>query len=288
MNVDVCNVTKRYDQDTVLDNVSFRLNGPQIYGLLGRNGAGKTTFMDIMAGNTLASSGNVLINGEEPFDNEGVNATICLIKENNNFKRDLKIKEILRVFSFFYPNWDQPLADQLIQEYQLKPHAKVKTLSKGMESALGIIVGLASKAPITIFDEPYIGLDAAARKNFYMKMLEEFENEKRMIIFSTHLIDEVSLMFHEVLILQEGRLVLQESAEVLRQRSCAVSGSVLDVEAFIKDKEVIETKQLAGTMTAYIFGNIKEAKKQGFHVEGIPIQELMIHLTEKGKGASMK
>lgn len=95
-----------------------------------------------------------------------------------------------------------------------------------MVSALGVIVGLASKAPITIFDEPYIGLDAAARRKFYDILLEEYEKEKRIIIFSTHLIDEVSLLFEEVLIIQDGQLVLQEEADLLRTNTCAVTGTV--------------------------------------------------------------
>src|SRR5699024_11812363 len=99
-------------------------------------------------------------------------------------------------------------------------------LSKRMESALVIIVGISSKAPITIFDEPYIGLDAAARKKFYEILLEEYEVEKRTIIFSTHLIDEVSLLFEEVLILQDGNLVLKEEADVLRTNTYAVSGEI--------------------------------------------------------------
>src|SRR5690625_7536679 len=101
---------------------------------------------------------------------------------------------------------------------------KGKALSEGMVLALGIIVGLECKAPITIFDEPYIGLDAAARKKFYEILLEEYEAEKRTIIFSTHLIVEVSLLFEEVLILQDGKLVLKEEADVLRTNTYAVSG----------------------------------------------------------------
>src|SRR5690625_4721155 len=122
--------------------------------------------MEILSGHILSSSGEILIDGENPFDNQHLTESICLIKEGDNFKDDLKIKHVLKIYSYFYPTWDQALADELIDIYQLNKQSKVKTLSKGMESALGIIVGLASKAPITIFDEPYIGLDAAARKQF--------------------------------------------------------------------------------------------------------------------------
>ncbi|MFB4169991.1 ABC transporter ATP-binding protein [Virgibacillus sp. JSM 102003] len=284
MKIEVKNVSKKYKDTNALDNISFELNQPKIYGLLGRNGAGKTTFMEILSGQILASEGKILIDGEHPFDNQRITESICLIKEGNNFKKDLKVKNVLRIYSYFYPTWDQELADELIAEYNLNLNAKVKTLSKGMESSLGIIVGLASKAPITIFDEPYIGLDAAARKKFYEILLEEYETEKRTVIFSTHLIDEVSLMFEEVLILQDGNLVLKEEAEELRNNTCAVSGTIQDVEDFVKDKEVIQSKNLAGMMTAYVYGSIEQAKTAGLSAEGIPIQELMIYLTER-KGA---
>ena len=285
MKIEVKNLSKKYKDKYALNNVSFTLNEPKIFGLLGRNGAGKTTFMDILSGQILASSGEILIDGENPFDNQRLTESICLIKEGDNFKKELKVKNILKIYSFFYPNWDQRLAEQLIKEYNLNLNSKIKSLSKGMESALGITVGLASKAPITIFDEPYIGLDAPSRKKFYEIMLEEYQDEKRTIIFSTHLIDEVSLLFEEVLILREGSLVLQEESELLRDNTIAVSGTIEEVEAFLSGKEVIEKKQLVGMMTAYVYGTVEEAKMHGLNVEGVPIQELMIYLTQRKKGA---
>lgn len=283
MKIEVKNLTRKYGDKYALKNLSFTLDEPKIYGLLGRNGAGKTTFMDILAGQMLATGGEVYIDGEKPFDNRRLTESVCLIKEGNNFKDDLKVKTTLKLFSMFYPNWDWKLADELLEVYQLDKNTKIKAMSKGMESALGIIVGLSSKAPITVFDEPYIGLDAAARKQFYDILLKEYEKEKRTIIFSTHLIDEVSLLFEEILIIQDGELLLQEEADELRHNTCAVSGSVDDVEAFIADKKIIMKKQLAGMMTAYIYSDMNTAKKSGLAVEGIPVQELMIYLTDGKK-----
>lgn len=281
MKIEVNQLTKAYGKTFALNQVSFILDQPKIYGLLGRNGAGKTTFMEILAGHILPTAGQININGKNPFDDEKLASSICLMKEGNNFDKELKVKQILKLYSFFYPNWDMDLAMNLVTAYNLNLNAKVKTLSKGMESALSITVGIASKAEVTIFDEPYIGLDAAARKKFYEVLLEEYEKYKRMIIFSTHLIDEVSLLFEEILILNEGKLILQEEAEHLRAKTCAVSGSVNEVEQFIANKKVLHTKVLAGTMLAYIYGNANEAMEAGLKAEGIPIQELMIYLTER-------
>ncbi|WP_330949679.1 ABC transporter ATP-binding protein [Virgibacillus sp. MG-45] len=285
MKIEVKNLQKQYGKTLALDDISFTLEEPKIYGLLGRNGAGKTTFMEILSGQILSSGGEIRIDGEKPFDNQRLTESICLIQEGNNFKRDLKLKQVLRIYAAFYPTWDNDLAFQLMEEYQLDANKKVKSLSKGMESALGIIVGLASKAPITIFDEPYIGLDAAARKKFYQILLEAYEDEKRTIIFSTHLIDEVSLLFEEILILEQGKLLLQADADQLRDKACAVTGPVHQVEQFIAGKEVIKKKKLAGMMTAYLYQNAEVAKETGLKVESIPIQDLMIYLTEAKKGA---
>src|SRR5699024_188869 len=147
-----------------------------------------TTFMEILSGQILANSGQITIDGENPFDNQRLTESICLIKEGNNFKKDLKVKNVLKIYSFFYPTWDQELADKLIDIYKIKLKAKLKTARSGMELALGNIFGLACKAPIKSFDEVYIGREAAAWKKFYEILLEEYEAENRTTIFSTHLI----------------------------------------------------------------------------------------------------
>src|SRR5699024_4115682 len=161
--------------------------------------------MRLLAGHFTKSSGEIEINQQSPFNNYGLMKDVCLIMESNNFYEKFTVRDILSISAKFYPNWDQPYAEELRQIFHLKPKQKVKTLSKGMHSALGIIVGLASNAPITIFDEPYIGLDASFRSTFYDLLLESFEENPRLIILSTHLIDEVSKLFEEVVIIQEGK-----------------------------------------------------------------------------------
>ncbi|MCT2534406.1 ABC transporter ATP-binding protein [Aquibacillus koreensis] len=285
MKIEVNNLTKLYKGKKALDQLSFSLDEPKIYGLLGRNGAGKTTFMQILAGLLLPTSGSLLVDGEAPFDKQRLTESMCLIKEGDNFKKDLKIKNVLTIASMFYPTWDQELARQLLEEFSLQENMKVKGLSKGMESALGIIVGLASKAPITMFDEPYIGLDASARSRFYELLVESYQKEKRTIIFSTHLIDEVSLLFEEVLIFDDGKLIVQEEPDQLRDTCFSISGPASLLEDYISGKWVVHTQRLAGNMTATVIGLDKhEAQANGFQVEGVSMQQLMIYLTSKQGG----
>ncbi|MFP7255131.1 ABC transporter ATP-binding protein [Virgibacillus sp. 7505] len=272
---------KEYKTATALKGIDLRISEPKIYGLLGRNGAGKTTFMQLLAGYDKPSSGDLRINGMKPFDNRAVTENTCLIKEADNFKKELTVQQVLKIASMLYCNWDKKLAADLLEGFDLDKRRRVKSLSKGMESALGIIVGLASKAPVTMLDEPYIGLDAASRAYFYEVLLEEFQSNPRIIILSTHLIDEVSSLFEEVIIFNKGSILLHKSAEELRAQSFCISGPAAQVKAFTDGKQIIKEKSFAGTSQAYLLSTEAPALTGDLTVSGVPLQDMMVHLTEK-------
>ncbi|WP_231686821.1 ATP-binding cassette domain-containing protein [Bacillus sp. JCM 19034] len=149
-------VSKSYEKKYALKDVNLELTPNKIYGLLGRNGAGKTTMLQLLSGHILPDQGRILINGQEPFNNKKALDQICFISESGNFKQRLKIKNALKIASLYYPNWSNDVALRLLDVFELNQELNVKGLSKGMESALGIIIGLASRSPITIFDEPIL------------------------------------------------------------------------------------------------------------------------------------
>jgi ABC-2 type transport system ATP-binding protein len=287
MKIEAINITKKYGQKEALKDLSMVIEENKIYGLLGKNGAGKTTFMQLLAGHILSTSGKVLIDGQEPFNNRNVLKEMCLISESSNFKKRLKIKDVLKIASLFYPNWSQESADRLLKEFNLEKSMNTKGLSKGMESALGITIGLSSRAKITIFDEPYIGLDASARYKFYDLLLAEYEEKPRTFILSTHLIDEVSRLFEEVILLRDGQLLLQLQTDEMKEKSIIVSGKSEVVEAYSKGKNVIRETSMMGRKTAMLFGevyNLTEARELGLEAERGNIQELMVHLSEHTGG----
>lgn len=287
MNITCESVSRTYGKTLALKEVSLHVKENTICGLLGRNGAGKTTLMHLLTGQLLPSSGNVLIDGKAPFENREILKHLCFIKESGNFKPNFKVNETLNLASFFYPHWDQEKAEDLLKQFHLNPRKSVKSLSKGMESALGIIIGLASRAPITIFDEPYIGMDAVARQHFYNLVLEEYTAHPRTFILSTHLIDEISNLFEDVIILQDGEIVLHEMAENLRNYGFAVSGEASVVDTFCEGKNVLHSEAFGGMKKAAFYNknyNQKEADFFGLTLEPLPIQDLMIHLTSTMKG----
>lgn len=285
MNVNISGLTKVYGKKRALDGINLQLEENKIYGLLGRNGAGKTTLMQILAGQIMPTGGSVLINNQKPFENQEITESICLINESENFKKGLKIKDILKIANYFYPNWSRETAEKLLEDFYLNENMKIKTLSKGMESALGITVGLASRSPITIFDEPYIGLDAAARSKFYDLLLAAYEEYPRTFILSTHLIDEITRLLEEVLIVSEGRLLMQKNTDELREESFVVNGSSAAVSEFVKNKNVVYRKSFGSMEQAVLYGeNRMEANEAGLQVEHVPVQDLMVYLTAKPKG----
>ncbi|WP_079708813.1 ABC transporter ATP-binding protein [Paraliobacillus ryukyuensis] len=282
MKIEVINLSKRYGKKTALQNLNFLIEEPKIYGLLGKNGAGKTTFMELLSGLMRASSGELLVDGVTPFDNQRMMENICFVGEANNFKKELKVKHVLNINRLFYPTWDHSLAEELIANFNLDMDTKVKALSKGMESALGIVVGLASKAAITIFDEPYIGLDASSRSYFYELLIEHYDKYPRTIILSTHLIDEVSALFEEVIILENGQLLLKEEAETLRESCFSISGERQEINNFTAEKKVIYQKDFMNERTVVLLDEDRTTiENAGFSIHTVSLQDLIVYLTDK-------
>ena len=282
--VEARDVTKSYGKTLALDRVSFRLKEGGIYGLLGRNGAGKTTLMNILTAQWFATSGEVRLFGENPYENDRVLRRVCFIKESQIYPKSLRVKDVFDLSASFFPNWDRTYADALAREFGLPPDRRMGKLSRGMLSTAGIIVGLASRAELTIFDEPYLGLDAAARRLFYDRLLADYAEHPRTIVFSTHLIDEVSRLLSHVLMIDGGKLVADEDADVLRASAFTVEGRTDEVDAFAAGRSVLHRETLGGISRVIVRGEPdaeakRQAERRGLAVGPVSLQELFIRLT---------
>ncbi|KRG12266.1 ABC transporter ATP-binding protein [Lederbergia galactosidilytica] len=284
--IDIQQLSMTYDDDSkVINDINLSIKENKIYGLLGRNGAGKTTLMKLITAQIFSTDGVLRVFGEHPYENQQVLEKICFIKESQKYPDNYRVRDVLEVSASLFKNWDQEYALKLVKEFDLPLKKRVKKLSRGMHSAVGIIVGLASRAPLTIFDEPYLGLDAVARKIFYDQLITDFGNHPRTIILSTHLIDEVSNLLEHVIVIDRGNIIIDRDSEELRGLAYTVTGLAAQVTSFVKGKEVIQEERMGGTMTATLIGdensNEQSAAKQwGLGVSPVSLQQLIVYLTK--------
>jgi ABC-2 type transport system ATP-binding protein len=280
--VEVRQLTKSYGGVTAVDQVSFSIEADKIYGLLGRNGAGKTTIMRILTAQEFATGGDVRVFGEAPYENSRVLSQICFVKDSQKYPKSYRVIDVLEQAALFFPHWDREYAFALIEDFRLPLNQRMSALSRGMLSAAGSIVGLASRAPLTIFDEPYLGLDAVARGLFYDRLLEDYTEHPRTVLLSTHLIDEVSRLLEHILVIDQGRLLLDVEAEALRGRAFAVVGPAATVDTFTAGKDVLVRQPLGGLVSATVMGTAEDRKRAqalGLEVVPVSLQQLIVHLT---------
>lgn len=241
-------ITKKYGKKEVLHKVDLELEPGKIYGLIGRNGAGKTTLLSIMSAQNPTTQGQVLL-GETPvWENQEALKHIYFSREinpNSTVYSGLKVKEHLKIAAAYLPNWDQEMADRLVTLFHLDKKKRISKLSKGMASMLTIVTALASKADFTFLDEPAAGLDVVAREQFYRLLVEEFTESGRTFVVSTHIIEEASDVFEEVIFLHEGEILLKENTQELLEHCVYVSGKTEAVEEAVKGKE-IHARQVLG------------------------------------------
>ncbi|MGH0507098.1 ATP-binding cassette domain-containing protein [Bacillus paranthracis] len=277
-------ITKKYKKKVAVNEVTISLEEHKIYGLLGRNGAGKTTLLNLLVGQITSSSGSVSIFGEHVFENSKAMQNICFVRVKEEAQLSFKVKEIFKMCSMFYKNWDGKYAEELANKFQLNMTVKYHKLSHGMQTVVGIIQGLASRAPITIFDEPTTGLDAAHRELFYSLLLEDYGEYPRTIILSTHLVEEVTHVIEDVIIIKEGRLVVQSLVEDLLQQVQIISGQKDKVDEFLINKKVLNREVYGNKGIAVIWEELSNEdyyslEKEGLAIDRITLQKLFIHIT---------
>ncbi|MBU3210591.1 ABC transporter ATP-binding protein [Clostridium algidicarnis] len=283
------NLSKSYGKVEAVKSVNLALEEDKIYGLLGRNGAGKSTLANLIASQIIRDSGSINIFNEEVFENTKALENICLVKEKELPMEEMRVKKIFEIAGILYKSWDENYKEFLVKEFNLDVKKKYKNLSRGNKSIAQLIIGLSSRAKITIFDEPSLGLDAAVREKFYNILLKDYEENKRTIILSTHLIDEVSNLFEEVIIMNKGEVILKEEVTTLLEKAHFLRGREEIILPLIKDKELVYKDEFGATAIIGVIGvfkkeELKELKDKNVEISPIPLQKLFIYITEKLNG----
>jgi ABC-2 type transport system ATP-binding protein len=275
----------RYDDGTeALRGIDLAVPAGTILGLLGRNGAGKSSLMSLVASLRRPTGGQVLVGGRDPWEQPDLTTGIALIGEAGEAGA-WKVRDALTSAGYLRPTWDAAYADRLLDLFDI-PNVKIANLSRGKRAALACVFGLAGRAPITMYDEPYLGMDAPTRYAFYDEVLSDYLAHPRTVIISTHHIDEVASLFARVAIIDEGRLVTHDDTDSLRARGTEVTGPAAAVDGFVEaiGLRVLTTRELGGTKAAVTYGELTDAARRqaaaaGLELGPIPLQDLFVHLS---------
>ena len=282
--IEVKNVSKSYGKTVALKNVSLTLMPNKIYGLLGRNGAGKTTLINIITNKLFASTGDVLVDGETAVENDLAQAKIYCMTEKNIHPIDMKVKDGFKWTKEFYSSFEEDYAYTLSKKFGLNTDKKINELSTGYNSIFKLILTLASGTPVIIFDEPVLGLDANHRELFYKELINNYSNQPKTVVISTHLIDEISNILEDVIIIKNGEIVSTKSVDNLLEMSYSVSGECLNVDNYIRGKNVISEETMGKFKVATIYQKRNKEDKNyiqelGLEITPAKLQELFISLT---------
>lgn len=280
------NVSFSYGNTPALKNVNISETKPIIIGLWGRNGSGKTTLMKLLSGLENIDAGSINVNGITPYNNNEAMKNVTYMQENHPFSILWNVEDALHYGALFNNNWDKALAENLVAVFELPRKKKIKQFSKGMQTMVQIVIGLASKSPITILDEPTNGLDAYMRKQFNDVLLDTYEEDPRLIILSTHHIDEIQALCEKIAIIDQQTIIRYEETEMLKMHGVHLSGLVTAIEPLIEGHTILEKRKLGKQINVMIDDVFSEewklrAKEADVIVEKAPLQDYLVNYTTK-------
>ena len=282
-------VCKAYGQLKVLDGLDLTVEPGKIYGLIGRNGAGKTTLLGILTAQNTMDAGAVTYDGQPVWENQWALDHLCFSRElqptQNGAQNPQKVRDYLRAAAAFLPRWDRKCAARLLEEFRLEPRKKIGQLSKGQMSMVTILVALASRAPVTILDEPVAGLDVVMRERFYRLLLDDYAETGRTFILSTHIIEEAASVFEEVLILDRGKIVEHAPTEELVGQFAYLSGAEEELDRACAGLQVLSEERVGRRTTRAVRGTPEALEAAGaFDVDLAPMNLQNVFVALCGHG----
>lgn len=206
---------KRFGKTEVLHGLDFDIPAGRIYGLVGHNGAGKTTTLNALLGLT-PCEGQIEVLGLEPFANRArLMRDVAFISDVASLPRFLRVRELFALLTDIHPKFSADKARDFLSGTDIRPDARIKTLSKGMMAQLHLAVVMAIDAKLLVLDEPTLGLDITYRKRFYRRLLEDYMTEERTLLITTHQVDEIEFMLSDIMFIRDGELIVHMPMETV-------------------------------------------------------------------------
>ena len=287
-------VTKKFGQTTAINNINLDIKENGIYCLIGRNGAGKSTLMSLIAGYSGATAGEVVIDGKRvspsrrpeivncigvsapPDLSEGQIARIA-VEVSNHF--NMKVGDLISTAAKLQDNFDYDFALETAERFELDLNKKYNHLSFGMKVMLTTIMALANNSKIIMLDEPTLGFDAVMRGKFNEMLLESYAANPRIIIVSTHLIDEMAKVAERFIIIEKGRIIAEAATEEIDEKAYTLTGASDLVLPLIQQNNLnCISKTTAGNITAAHIYDRRITPPEGISVSRMGLQDFFINL----------
>ena len=282
--IELKQVTKQYGPATVLKNITLSIDEPGIYCLLGRNGAGKTTLLKSIAGYQNITIGMIQVNGKT-ITTSTLDTGVSYIE---NFAKhfNLPVRKLLRIASEVNPNYDYDFALEMMERFELDGKKKFHHLSLGMKTMVSTIICLASNKDVILLDEPVLGFDAIMRVEFYDMLTESFQKHPRIIIVSTHIIEEIAKAIQKLIIIDRGSIRFFDTLQSVETKAFRISGLQKDVEVATRNLNIIGQDTVGGLVTSYIFDNPPK-QTASLEIQPLSLQDFFIQMVGH-KGSAKK
>ena len=258
------NFTKTFDGKNAVENLDISIEKGRIYGLVGTNGSGKSTFLRTVCGVYYPDGGSVTVDGEEVYENVSAKNKVFFVSDDMYFLPNSSIESMSQLYKGIYPTWNQQKYDNLTNKFPIDKNAKVKNFSKGMKRQAAIILALSCQPEYLLLDEAFDGLDPVIRVAVRKLIAEEVLERNMTVIISSHNLRELEDFCDMVGILHNGRLIMQHTMDTLSDRYCKAqvgidkNSTVLDN---FKDEKVLSIKKSGSIYTVTCAMSCDEAEK---------------------------
>jgi ABC-2 type transport system ATP-binding protein len=272
---------KAYRNKLALDNTSFEIGPGKIIGLIGPNGAGKTTALKAVLG-LIPFEGELNVLGRDPrTQRDDLMNDVCFIADVAVLPRWIRVSEAIEFVAGVHPRFDRAKCERFLANTQLNPKMRVHEMSKGMIVQLHLALVMAIDAKLLVLDEPTLGLDILYRKQFYQRLLEDYFDEQKTIIITTHQVEEIEHILTDVMFIQNGKIVLDATMENLGDRFVEVMLNADRIEE-ARALKPIDERALPFGKTVMLFDNIPQQQLAAFGETRVPGLADLFVATMKG------
>ena len=282
--IKVSKVTKSFGQKSVLENVSTFFKPCTIYGLLGRNGVGKSTLIHLISGRIFADKGEITLDGNKILESAPALERIFAVGQFEMYQGGMKLIEIINDTARFYPGFDEKYVVKLAEKFEIDLKSRYGKLSTGYKTIFKDILALCVPCEYIFFDEPVLGMDASNRNLFYRELIDSYAKRPRTFVISTHLIEEIQNLIENVVIVADHHIILDDSVENILSKAHFVSGTKDDAGKYVEGLKIIGSESLGNTAGYYVYDELDDGRAlpDTVYLDSFDLNKLFLCLTESG------